>query len=176
MAESYLSSQSVQVFPTTRRTYKQPDFSTRLMTESSIARIVNKLIDFEGFVISDTITNTLFELNLWGYYFKLRNLLTLLNNIANVEIGNDIYAIIFIDNSTVPGFSELVISEEASQFKGIIFSNSSDYIPDGYSSYEKHFLAIARKTSSGWIIPPESKIKFNFQSVGLLEIDGGVIT
>jgi hypothetical protein len=64
----YIQSSNVNVFPSTRRTYAQ-DFSARLMTESSIARIINSFINSDGFVISDSVSNTSFEFNINGYYF-----------------------------------------------------------------------------------------------------------
>ena len=47
---SYLHTQSINVFPSTKRSNKQ--VSARVMTEASIVRIINKLLDREGCVIT----------------------------------------------------------------------------------------------------------------------------
>ena len=76
MASTYIASTNVNVFPSTRRTYTQ-DFSARLMTESAIARLVNKLVEVDGFVISNTVpaaAEDMFEFNIYGYYFQIKNI------------------------------------------------------------------------------------------------------
>jgi hypothetical protein len=72
------------------------------MTESAIARLINKLIDYEGFVISDTINNTLFEVNIYGYYFQIVNLSTFIA--SNFSSDSAIYASIIIDPSGLPSY------------------------------------------------------------------------
>ena len=157
MAQAYLSSDNVSVFPTTRRTHSQK-FSTRLMTESAIARIINKLIDYEGFVISDEINNTLFELNLWGYYFQLTDFLTLLNSsFNNIAVGSNVTAVIYIDTSNSQ-FEELYVPAENSsqlQFQGILFISGET--PASISGCEIHSLIIAEKTANGWVIPDDNQ-------------------
>ena len=64
---SYLNTQSINVFPSTKRSNKQ--VSARLMTEASIVGIINKLIDREGFVITkneDIYPEHSFEFNIFG--------------------------------------------------------------------------------------------------------------
>lgn len=176
-APYYLTSDKINVFPSTRRTYSQTAFSTRLMTESAIARLINKLIDYDGFVISEEINdNTIFELNIYGYYFQITNFVAFLN--STFSSASDIYASIIIDPSGSPSYQELYVPAEnasATTFQGLIFSsdgNPSVTLPtNGFLKT----LKIAVKENSNWIIPDESRAKFNLRSVGLLEIDGGVI-
>jgi len=76
MASTYIASNNVNVFPSTRRTYTQ-EFSARLMTESAISRIVNNLVEVDGFIISNTVPATaddVFEFNIYGYYFQVKNI------------------------------------------------------------------------------------------------------
>ena len=78
MASAYIASDNISVFPSTRRIHSQ-DFSARLMTESAISRIINNLIDVDGFVISNTAPATaedIFEFNIYGYYFQVKNILS----------------------------------------------------------------------------------------------------
>jgi len=63
----YLSSDLINVFPSTRRVYTQ-DFSSKLMTELAISRSINMLMDTDGFVISENLGSP-FEINIHGYYF-----------------------------------------------------------------------------------------------------------
>ncbi|MBO7697146.1 MAG: hypothetical protein J6Y28_04610 [Acholeplasmatales bacterium] len=80
MASTYIASSNVNVFPSTRRTYAQ-EFSARLMTESAISRIINNLVEVDGFVISNnapTTADDLFEFNIYGYYFQVKNILSVI--------------------------------------------------------------------------------------------------
>lgn len=172
----YLNSENVNVFPSTRRTYSQSAFSTRLMTESAIARLINKLIDYEGFVISDTINNTLFEVNIYGYYFQIVNLSTFIS--SNFSSDSAIYASIIIDPSGLPSYQELYVPAENSSvttFQGLIFTNDGNPSVTLPTNGFLKTLKIAIKENSTWIIPDESRMKFNLRSVGLIEIDGGII-
>lgn len=147
------------------------------MTESAIARLVNKLIDYNGFVISEEINNTLFELNLYGYYFQITNMLSFISNTSNFS-GNTVYASVIINSIGTPSYQELYVPSETSSvttFQGLTFTEDGNVtLPDSNNYFSKTLL-IARKENGNWIIPPESRIKFNFASVGLLEIDGGII-
>lgn len=166
----YIQSSNVNVFPSTRRTYAQ-DFSARLMTESSIARIINSFINSDGFVISDSVSDTSFEFNINGYYFQLKNFLTFLNN--SFSSSSNVYATIFID-PTNAAFTELYSVDSSSSFQGLAFSNDGNPTSPG-SGYISKTLLISKKVESSWAVPEESKIKFTPSSVGLTVVDGGVI-
>ena len=95
---SYLNTQNINVFPSTKRSNKQ--VSARLMTEASIVGIINKLIDKEGFVITkneDIYPEHSFEFNIFGYYFIIDSIQTLIdidsyNDTAEIK---EIYGNIF---------------------------------------------------------------------------------
>ena len=172
----YLNSENVNVFPSTRRTYSQSAFSTRLMTESAIARLINKLIDYEGFVISETINDDLFELNLYGYYFQVTKLQEFIT--SNFNSDTNLYASVIIDPSGSPAYQELYVPAENSSvttFQGLIFTNDENPSVTLPTNGFLKTLKIAIKENSTWIIPDESRMKFNLRSVGLIEIDGGII-
>src|SRR5574344_757972 len=66
-------SSKLTVFPSVKRSLTKP--SARLMSESSLVGIVNKLIDEESFIISTQSVlandgNSL-EFNIFGYYFNI---------------------------------------------------------------------------------------------------------
>ena len=74
---SYVGSQNINVFPSTKRGQYQRD--ARLMTESSLVGLINELIDLKSFVITPIPSDTLqqsdpFEFNIAGYYFKIDRL------------------------------------------------------------------------------------------------------
>lgn len=169
----YVNSDNINIFPSTRRVHSQ-DFSARLMTESAIARIINTLIDTEGFVISDTLNNTSFEFNIYGYYFQITNIVNFLT--AYYSQQTDVYASIFI-NETNEAFSELYVPAETTTFQGVAFTTDGEIdtaaIPT--DCFVKT-LKIATKQNSSWVVPDASKIKFNTKAVGLEVIDGGVVT
>lgn len=176
MANTYLASDEINVFPSTRRTYAQ-DFSARLMTESSIARIVNMLIDTEGFVITTTpSSSSAFEFNLGGYYFQVKTLSDLTGNYTS---DTRIYATIFLDTSSSQFVELYTDSNETSGFTGVTFSSTDDVTPPAAisSSYKKYSILLLSRgsTSDSWSTPAASTSKFSLSSVGLSEIDGGII-
>ena len=173
----YVASSNVNIFPSTRRVYPQ-DFSARLMTESSIARIINKLIDKEGFIISSELNDTSFEFNIFGYYFQIKNFVSYLG--TNFSSSLNIYASIFIDTTSTP-FTELYVPQESgdpSNFQGLAITTDG-IISDPLSNKitKTLYLLTRSDTSSNWQIVQNSRIKFDSTTVGLdlSVIDGGVI-
>lgn len=175
MASAYTTSNNVNVFPSTRRIYSQ-DFSARLMTESAISRIINKLVEVDGFVISNTVPTSagdVFEFNIYGYYFQIKNILSVT---AQLSSATKLYATIRI-NHTDNAFYELYVANEAgssSTFNGITFTDTGS-TPNDTSTDMYKTLLLLEKSGDTWIIPEQSKIKFNRSAIGLTEIDGGRI-
>lgn len=65
----FLDSSTVYVYPSVRRKYGYYTDS-RLISEKNLTSIISKLIDTEGYVISDIFDeNNIFEFNVYGYYF-----------------------------------------------------------------------------------------------------------
>lgn len=175
MASTYIASSNVNVFPSTRRTYAQ-EFSARLMTESAISRIINNLVEVDGFVISNnapTTADDLFEFNIYGYYFQVKNILSVIEQLSG---ATKLYATIRI-NHTNDAFYELyVVSEtgDSPTFNGIIFTDDGSTPEDTTTDIYKTLLLL-EKQGDIWTIPEQSKIKFNRSAIGLTEIDGGRI-
>ena len=70
-----ITSSKINVFPATRRGGSKP--LAKLMSEQALVGITNRLIDLEGFVISDVDVLTddaPLEFNLFGYYFSMKTL------------------------------------------------------------------------------------------------------
>lgn len=175
MASTYIASNNVNVFPSTRRTYTQ-EFSARLMTESAISRIVNNLVEVDGFVISNNAPVTaddVFEFNIYGYYFQVKDILSVIEQLSG---ATKLYATIRI-NHTNDAFYELYVANETGDsptFNGITFTNDGSTPTDTTTDIYKTLLLL-EKQGDTWTIPEQSKIKFNRSAIGLTEIDGGRI-
>lgn len=173
---SYLKTEEVKVFPSTRRVNKQT--SARLITEQSMVGLINQLVDSDGFVITTEVHNPvsstdLFEFNVHGYYFSvnLSSLLTL------GDSWTDIWGIITLDVTN--DYTELVGQDATAdenptensvfQYEGIDFQSSASASPNTYS------LHLLTKSGSTWTIPADSRIKFIESSLDI-DIDGGVIS
>lgn len=129
----YLTSGEVNVFPSTRRIFNQ-DFSSKLMTELAISRIINNLMSTEGFVISSQ-PSTNFELNINGYYFLIddaSNIISLFSDDASVS---EIYASIVIENSSP--YPELrVPAEIVTGSLPVIYDPTESYVPGQLVRYK----------------------------------------
>lgn len=170
------ASSNIKVFPAARRIGEADPFS-RLMSESTIASIVNRLVDSEGFVITSntgTISSGVFEFNIFGYYIRIANISSILSSLSS---GTSIYATIFLQNFTNDGvtYTELVGTDSETSsptYSGVEFTTS---IPSDRTDQEKHSLKILEKVSGSWKVPSESRMKFSSDSLDIDVIDGGLI-
>lgn len=163
---AYLNSDKIKIFPSAKRGITKP--YSRLTTEESFVRIVNKLIDTDGFVIG--IDGTNIEFNIHGYYINadLPELESLFSS------STDIYAKIQL--TTVGDNKELDGTDDASdeEYKGVVFSDSATS-PLPSDTYELKILTRAN-TSDSWALPADSYFKFNDASFNFsIVVDGGVI-
>lgn len=163
---AYLNSDKIKIFPSAKRGVSRP--YSRLTTEESFVRLVNKLIDTDGFVIGNDGTNL--EFNIYGYYINAN--MTALS--ALFPSSTEIYAKIQLttvgDNKELSGVDDP--SDE--EYKGVVFSDTATS-PLPSDAYELKLLSRAT-TSDVWSIPKESSLKFNNDSFDLsIVVDGGVI-
>ena len=153
---AFLNSDNIRVFPSTRRTFQSSH--SRQVTEANLVSLVNKLIDVDSFVITDSISNVEdeFNFNIHGYYFSINDIgdLTDLFNSST-----DIYAVITIDkgtSDTPPEFYELDGLDENNNYEGVNFVDS---LPSLNSN--QYALHILTKSGGDWSIPENSKFKFS---------------
>ena len=174
---SYLHTQSINVFPSTKRSNKQ--VSARLMTEASIVGIINKLIDKEGFVITkkeDINPQHSFEFNIFGYYFIVDSIQTLIDidSYNDTPEVKEIYGNIIIERTG--NYNELwgQDDDDTQLYSGITFSTT----PLVDSTREIHSLLLLKRdtfdTEFDWYVPDESRIRFEFESISP-DLDGGEI-
>ena len=152
---AYINSSNIEVFPSARRGGTNPE--SRLFAESSVVSIVNKLIDTDGFVISTNLSEDPFEFNIQGYYFKVDSYTSI------VSLGSGWTEVYGSVNLTESDFPEINSDNNSNKYTGVNFTNTQ---PVG------KYLKLLEKVNGTWVIPEESKIKFN---VAINSIDGGII-
>lgn len=176
MAFKYISSDSINVYPTALRggiDYQSGDTiydpESRLSTEFNLTNPVNRLTIDGSFVISKEASGSLaFSLN--GYYFNIKNLSKLTGQFSS----GPIYAHVNISELAQGTYKlKSLLSLEGGStnldgtkgFTGVGFDNSSS---GGTAT-----LKILDKSGSSWIIPEESKLKFTSDSVMISESKNG---
>lgn len=178
---SYIASTGIDVFPSTRRS-SYP--TSRLMSEENVVSIVNKFLDTDGFVISDSLTEAGLDFNIHGYYFHVEYapLIAAANSIAN----SDIYAHIILttteNSESGENYIELWGQDNDNVFQGLTLTGNTNNPEDpnppeaGQQTTTEfyHLKILTRTENNDYVIPDESKFKFLEKSVDF-EVDGGVI-
>ena len=154
MAEANLNSNLINVFPSTRRTYPQ-EFSSKLMTEQAIVRIVNTLINKQGFVITKQFdVDQPVEFNIFGYYFQVRKGSDIINLFSSqFPPPTNIYAYIDIDDYN--GYAELEVPAELNGQTIEAYDPTHSYVVGNVVNYNgTNYICIANTTgtwdSSKW--------------------------
>lgn len=192
----YLESSVVNNFPSTKRAQVN-----KLMTENSVTRLINRLIDVNGYVITSEISlpdnfpcdipvgqwgadgvTRPFEFSLRGYYFcvepqesgsPLTGINYLINSITEETPGADnIYAIIGIDY-TNKDYPELSgqVEEENTGKYKGVQFSATDSSSLENPDAVKYSMLLATKVDGNWVVPFESINKFDTRSIK--DIDGG---
>jgi hypothetical protein len=130
------------------------------LSELNLVNIVNRFTDNKAFVISTDASSDPFEFSIGGYYFSasiaaIKALLTTNNRYLNASISLTAGELNGIDNG--------------GSYEGIVFTQST--APVGTS--KTSLCLLHRVSASSYVIPEDSKIKFESQSIG--SIDGGEI-
>ena len=177
MANAKINSDNIAVFPTSHRGAKQR--SARLISESNLIGLANRLLDKDSFVISDSIVpSEPFEFNIHGYYFKITSG-DAMTNLASSIGGNNIWATIELETTTtatLDTFVELKGSDEevsgGYEYGGVVFSDANPVLPKDTTKFS---LKILTKSGSTYVVPSDSKIKYEASKVfgDITTIDGG---
>lgn len=175
MAIAYINTENISVFPSTRRDNKQ--VSARLISESSVVSMINKLIDTDGYVITpdndeDIIEDsTMLEFNIHGYYFAIAQTSLLRSKFPS---SNNIYANIYLDE--VGNYIELqgqdFDNNDVWEYRGVTFSDT-DLTLASENPADYSLWLFTRDEQQTWQVPLESRTKFTFDVA--LGVDGGVI-
>ena len=174
---STIASDKINVFPATRRGGSKP--LAKLMSEQALVGIINKLIDLDGFIISDVESLTddsPLEFNLFGYYFNIEDPVTSIG-LGTTYTSGSVYAHIELVTATAEDdlvYEELWGQDDNNLYTGLVIDGTAEYTAQ-HSGVIKT-LKIAQLDNDGnWKIPEESKIRFSKDSLDLSVIDGGII-
>lgn len=184
---------NVYVFPSVQKN----SVESRSFTEENVANLIYNFVCRDamgtsgspsgkryGFVITDTgadanndpipyepSNDSIFEFNILGYYFKVTGDFT-------VGFSEDIWASIKIktvSEQNLTPYNELYVNTSTQEnpfYYGVVFSDQ-EHIPVAETGETVYSLKILSKDGDDWIIPNDSKIRFNPSTVGLDVIDGG---
>lgn len=196
-----LDTARVNSFPSTKRASVN-----KLMTENSVTRLINRLVDVDGFVITtglDDIDFTQdipvdawsnagadFEFVIRGYYFSISKdtdvsgLAYLLNSTQfdpSDEAEHTLFAGIIIDK-TDEAFPELYGQDDISgKYQAISFYIDDDRpeIPDSLTSYDYYEFPLVQymqQDNGAWGRFVSLESLFKFNSKSISNIDGGEIS
>lgn len=191
MADIYLKSSNVKVYPTAFRN-DAFDRQSRINSEYNITSLVNRLTGRDSFIISglDKIVNNEIEsgeLNILGYYFNITSKISI-NDITTSPENNDIIRFkIHIKPTTITSGTDITFNELAgsdtyqgtdkselikSEYEGLAIDliNSSEYNAtqpsinndtDGTYSY----LPIFKYDGTSWNFIETSKLTYNSSQI-----------
>ena len=171
MASIYLATNKINVFPSTRRVQTQT--TARLMTEEAMVRIINQLIESDGFIISPSAfdLSAPLEFNIQGYYF---NIATINDVISNFDSSTEVYAYIVIDTSN-QYYYELKGQDINSEYQGLFITDDADWSSQDSDTITYKLKLFERETTSDtWGMAKESFVMFKDMSVDI-DVDGGVV-
>lgn len=184
-----LHSSSVFAFPAVKRGVYYND-RARLMSENAIISQTDRLIDTEGFLITDTLTDdtTNLEFVISGYYFSvlISDIISTIQDIDDLEEGKYLVASIGLQQ-TGTEYEMLQHDDESDNYNGLVFSTDSNgptltdmttllggqvsvvlSLPILYCNGDK-------STINGFELVPTSKKKLKRKSLIIDTIDGGEI-
>lgn len=197
----FIDSTNVKVYPASSRgigsslTPYNDNPESKLNTENNIIELTNRLAKIRNntnssssvkiehsFVISDSVSDSSFEVCINGYYFKIKNISNYISNFIS-----DVYAKIIVKSkSTNYLVSELAGYDESNKkVVDDIDTNSTSgkfiamYLDDNsalptFGDCDCYCLHILTKSSNTWIIPPASKIVITADYVGLSDYNGNL--
>lgn len=163
-----LKSNSVEVYPSTRRdtSYQK---TSRMFNERNAIAPIKHLAENSSYVITTEFdANGAFEFVIDGYYFKINPARVL---IEDAGTSLKIFGYIILD--TMNAITELygVDDPTTSLYTGLNIVNNT--VPNNSSA---SLLLLSRETSSGsWTIPNKSTIRYSRNTIDI-DIDGGIIS
>lgn len=148
MSINLMGTKIKEMFPSTKT-----KTINKLITENSLTRLLNRLLDVEGYIITSeypsdillqkdydyiTVSNSLLdvdlEFNIRGYYFNLNSYGSVISSIRSeydsLQAGDIIKAIIYVDETSNPDYPELYGQENLEKITSDVAENSYTF-PDG---------------------------------------------
>jgi len=148
MSIDLLGTQVKEMFPSTKT-----KTINKLITENSLTRLLNRLLDVDSYIITSEYPNTIslnkaydsitvsndildvdLEFNIRGYYFNLntyRNVISLIRTeYGDLQTGDTINAIIYVDETSNPEYPELYGQESLEKITADVAENSYTFPED----------------------------------------------
>lgn len=159
----YLESDNIQIFPTSNRN-SDYQAQARLMTETNIINIVNRLVNKDSFIINHKGKSI--DFNIHGYWIHVTDINPVILSIQQeFPDATSIYAKITINTTqsgTQPEFKIIDgIDKEAADggqiYTGVEFVTTTSSSDNTGTPYYLHLL---EKINSSWQIPEDSRVKF----------------
>lgn len=165
---SYITTNNIEVFPSTKRVDAQR--TSRLLVESNLVSLVNRLVDKDSFVITQEFaTNKPVELNLNGYYFKIASGEDLTSLATNNETRIWASIVVTAPSAQEGLYAELYGQDDDNMYKGLTItcSNSDSEptisdVPVGASVYH---LLVLKMNGNTWEVPTDSLVIFDIARV-----------
>ena len=159
----YLESDKIQIFPTSNRDSAY-QAQARLMTESNIINIVNRLVDKDSFIINHKDTSI--DFNIHGYWIHVPDIVPVTLSIQQ-EFPNatSIYAKITINTTqsgTQPEFKTINGTDTEAAGGGQIYTGV-EFVTTKSSSGDTgtpYYLHLLEKVGNTWQVPEDSKVRF----------------
>lgn len=185
MATSYVKSDQIKAFPVVNRnTEASGDTYAKHTSEATLAGIVNKLIDSDGFVITPRNKIKLdgeFAFNIYGYYFNVAKLQYILEAVIKNETDinsntwpRSVYAGIDLEKngqwlelagsdetSEVYNDKEKTIDPNTYQYTSVKFTTSSEDLKK-MSHYIELFLLSKLGSNDVEVVLPSDDLKLDF--------------
>ena len=154
----------ISVFPLSKN--RSGDSNSRALTEDRIANIIRQIVDVDGFVISNSVRDSSFQFNLYGYFITVEGLENIYSN-GEFDTANEIWANITLDgNNEISGQDD----DNTDVYTGVSFNSTAT---------GSHSLKLLEKKTSAqgtteWVIPELSRYKLVSDTIKLeiTRIDG----
>ena len=188
-----LSSNSIQVYPTSLRTDTY-DRNARINSEFNITNLINRLTGRDSFII-DGITTLVDgvinagEFNIKGYYFNLPSAVTLDSTLVSSPSANDvIYFTITIKDMPIDSNSDVKFKQingrdtggDGSKYTGLTIvkianGSTQPYDAEGSADDVTHYLPIFKYTGSSWVAIESSRLSFDLDQLAVTNKDPGSV-
>ena len=149
-----IKSANIKIFPTSKRDSAY-QAQARLITESNIINIVNRLVDKDSFVIKYDKDKGDIDFNIHGYWVHVDDII---NKLSLASSDTNIYAKIKIDtiqSETQPEFNMINGKDINTVYTGVEFVSTPPS-----TATNTYFLHLLEKVGSTWQVPEDSWVKF----------------
>ena len=147
----FTGSRNIDIFPLSKN--RATGQNSRSLSEDRIANIIRQVVDADGFVISDSVSSSPFEFNLYGYFISVQDIGAILDEFS--DGATEIWASIALDSN-----KEIAGQDDNNLYTGVEFSATKPV--DGSSS-----LLILSNVDGSWSVPEMSTYRLSTDKINL---------